>query len=72
MSSFLLRPVPAAIWSILLTVSSLIRMEKVLYPSSPFGRFGLITSFSSFKVSPPDKHILCLQSGDKYVRISVI
>jgi len=51
-SSFRLRPVLAAMASILFTVSSLIRIEKTLYPSSPFGRFGFTIRLSCSIKSP--------------------
>ncbi|WP_368234751.1 hypothetical protein, partial [Anaerotruncus rubiinfantis] len=60
-SSLRLCPVLAQISSSFETVSSLIRMEKVLYPSSPFGRLGFTTIAISITTS---EHILCLNRGD--------
>lgn len=49
-SSFRLCPVLADISSICVTISSLILIEKTLYPSSPFAFFGFITKcFSILK-----------------------
>ena len=47
-NSFRLCPVLADISSICVTISSLILIEKTLYPSSPFAFFGFITKFSFF------------------------
>lgn len=47
-SSFLLCPVLEEISSICATISSLILIEKTLYPSSPFAFLGFITKLSFF------------------------